>query len=599
MNIKQVVRCHCRGLLSAAFFVLMLLVWWLWLPEVTAFHEQNQMFLLTPDYFVEHLLLPGSPADYVSESLVQFGFIVFWGAALTALQLTLIHRVAWLAMRQCGVGGAWYAASFVPSLLIAAQLTDADTLPTCMLASLCAMSLAWLRLALRGKRLVWVADALLVPLAYWLLGPVSVVVVAAAVACAVLPSLRGAAHKTRPLVSCFVAVAAWLGTFWLTGSGLQYSWAHLAKGLFYYRQPDTLPVSMILLTALIALLPFIASAMARVSCRRVVVSVACLACIGSAMLLWWGTQRPLIEVLRYEYLMRMRHYADIIELSERRQPTSEVGVAATNLALSATGQLPDRMFRFTQFGTNGLLPVDNLDAHSAMAAADIFWYLGMPNQAQRHSFESQEAMPDYKRSARCYCRLAETNLVNGQYAVAARYLRLLQHTLFYRQWAGRRLHWALTDHRGVDTDEQYRRIRQMRPVTDYLSGMSETDLTLGQLYMHNRDNYAALEYLMAYELLERNAQRFMQYFPLVLQARPAHIPQSYEEALAAFTIKVPNHRLAALVSPGTRRQLRDFLSTGTNSAAPSAAGTYWNYLFSNNTQAAEDGKEGAASTKKQ
>ena len=44
-------------------------------------------------------------------------------------------------------------------------------------------------------------------------------------------------------------------------------------------------------------------------------------------------------------------------------------------------------------------------------------------------FEAMEAIPDYKKSGRAYMRLAETNLINGQYAVAAKYLRALQHYL--------------------------------------------------------------------------------------------------------------------------------------------------------------------------
>mgnify|MGYP000750805498 CR=1 FL=1 len=35
-------------------------------------------------------------------------------------------------------------------------------------------------------------------------------------------------------------------------------------------------------------------------------------------------------------------------------------------------------------------------------------------------FEAMEAIPDYKKSGRAYMRLAETNLINGQYAVAAK-----------------------------------------------------------------------------------------------------------------------------------------------------------------------------------
>ncbi len=102
MRIKHLLSDHYKSVISTLFFVAMLLLWGFWLPEVTAYHEQTQMFLFTPDYFTEHLPLPGALADYASEFLVQFSFFVLWGAAVTALLLTLMQRVVWAVMRQCG-----------------------------------------------------------------------------------------------------------------------------------------------------------------------------------------------------------------------------------------------------------------------------------------------------------------------------------------------------------------------------------------------------------------------------------------------------------------------------------------------------------------
>ena len=141
MRIKHLLSDHYKAVVSALFFVAMLLLWGFWLPEVTAYHEQTQMFLFTPDYFTEHLPLPGALAAYASEFLVQFSFFVLWGAAVTALLLTLMQRVVWAVMRQCGACGSWYAASLVLPALLAAQCTDPDTLPTFTLSLLAALSL--------------------------------------------------------------------------------------------------------------------------------------------------------------------------------------------------------------------------------------------------------------------------------------------------------------------------------------------------------------------------------------------------------------------------------------------------------------------------
>ncbi len=605
MRIKTLLSSHYAAFISTLFFVAMLLLWGFWLPEVTAYHEQTQMFLLTPDYFTSHLSLPGALADYFSEALVQFSFFVLWGAAVSAALLTLMQRVVWAVMRLCGVRGSWYAASIVLPALLAAQCTDPDTMPTFTLALLAALCLSWLRLRLRHSRWSWVVDVAVLPLFYWAAGPIVAVPLCAAVACAVLPPLRNGDSTSVPALKAAAALAATALTFWLTGNGLQYSWEHLLKGIFYYRQPDTLPLTMDMLMALAALLPMIAVAMARIHRRRTVAPAICLTLAACAALICCGTQRPIIEVIGYGYLVRMGHYADIIRKSQRTAPRSEVGVAATNLALSATGEMPDRMFQFRQLGTNGLIPDANLDANTTMMAGEIFLHLGMVNQAQRYFFESQEAVPGYKRSSQCYRRLAETNLVNADYGVAARYLRLLSHTLFYRSWAERRLAWAVANHRAVGSDPEYARLRSLRPVTDYLFGMSETDLTLGALYMHNKQNHAALEYLMAYELLAHNAQRFMQYFPLVLKAGPSYIPRSYQEGIAIFTMNDRANPLAACVDNTTKQQLGGFLDIYTKDKAaashydrPPYADTYWFYLFASKPQTDPDAAPGNATPDK-
>ena len=44
-------------------------------------------------------------------------------------------------------------------------------------------------------------------------------------------------------------------------------------------------------------------------------------------------------------------------------------------------------------------------------------------------------IPNYNKSARALQRLAETNLVTGQYEVALKYISILEETTFYRGWA--------------------------------------------------------------------------------------------------------------------------------------------------------------------
>ena len=60
-----------------------------------------------------------------------------------------------------------------------------------------------------------------------------------------------------------------------------------------------------------------------------------------------------------------------------------------------------------------------------MLTGEVYWQIGLVNTAQRFAFETMEAIPNYAKSCRAVKRLAETNLVNGEYAVARKYIPLL------------------------------------------------------------------------------------------------------------------------------------------------------------------------------
>ena len=126
-------------------------------------------------------------------------------------------------------------------------------------------------------------------------------------------------------------------------------------------------------------------------------------------------------------------------MAEERQPSTPQEVASVNLALSQTGQLCDRLFEFYQNGGEGLFPKFRRDMFSPVTTAEVFFRLGMINDAERYMFEAQEEIPNYRKSGRLTKRIVECEIANGNFAVAATYLRRLQNTLFYKPWATRML----------------------------------------------------------------------------------------------------------------------------------------------------------------
>ena len=85
--------------------------------------------------------------------------------------------------------------------------------------------------------------------------------------------------------------------------------------------------------------------------------------------------------------------------------------------------------------SDGLFLGFNKEFISPMMGNEIFYHLGLINASQEYAFESMEVMPDMEKSVRALKRLAETNLINGNYKVAEKYLKIVEKTLFHRQWA--------------------------------------------------------------------------------------------------------------------------------------------------------------------
>jgi len=221
-----------------------------------------------------------------------------------------------------------------------------------------------------------------------------------------------------------------------------------------------------------------------------------------------------------------------------------------------TNQLGERAFDFYQRGAEGLLPRFERNFATSQLTGEIYFHLGLINTAQRFAFEAMEAIPNYNKSARVVKRLAETNLINGQYQVARKYLRMLEKTVFYRPWAQRTMA-MLGDEDAINRHPLYGTLRQYRLQDDFLFSEQELDKICGQLFMHNHQNQMALQYLLMLPLMDRDIPRFMNYAEYV-QGRVQYNPRHSQEAIAFAFMQQRQQPLQGLVSPFILQQMNDF-----------------------------------------
>ena len=365
----------------------------------------------------------------------------------------------------------------------------------------------------------------------------------------------------------------------LSAHYLPFPMLRVVLGISYYRIPETMPYMLMAIPVVIWIMALFIKKLPQpkpwVACVQVLV-VAVLVLVPKA----FGFDARKYDLIEYDYLVRIGDWKGVIAKAEKRMPDLPMSVSATNLALGMTNQLGDRAFNFYQRGSEGLLPKFERNFATSQLTGEIYFNLGLVNTAQRFAFESMEAIPNYNKSARVVKRLAETNLINGQYEVARKYLQMLEKTIFYRPWAQRTMA-MLGDEKAIDAHPLYGKLRQYRLQEDFLFSDRELDKICGLLFMHNQQNQMAAQYLLMMPLLDRDIPRFMSYVKVV-QNRIGYNPQHCQEGIAFAFMQQRQQPPKGAVSPFVLQQMNDFAQT--YSMDKSAAGlnrfrnTAWYYL---------------------
>ena len=473
-----------RYLISSLFGVAVLLFFALAYPHHLHYQEQFQLFLFDSNYVWDIVRHPGGVADLLGRFCTQFFLYAWVGAAIIAILLSLVqllvHRLVKgqrslqrHTLKERKVIGHWlYGLTFAPSFLLWLYLLDENALMSGVWAVLLTLLVfcAIIKFS-SGNKFLTLNSSLFtlfaIPLLYFLVGPV----------CLPIPidSLWLGVHYYR-----YPTVFPWL----LWGAALSIWVIFGLYLLIRRRQVHSSPLVSYLSFAIVA------------------------AIMGSFV--WKNANFKAERVMQYDFMARHQQWNRILQTISTEKPNNQIGVTVQNLALAMNGMLLEQMANFNQNGIVGLLPDVKEDAASPLPTAEAFYQLGMINVAQRTVFEAQEAILDFQKSGRCYQRLAQTNLINGQYEVARKYLSALQKTLFYRDWANETLP-LLGNEEAIARHPEYGRLRQWAYKDEFYFSDHVTPEMLESLYFGNTDNRLAYQYLLAYYVLTGDRERYNQF----------------------------------------------------------------------------------------
>ena len=474
----KIIRAIATLILGATVFA-----FWMWLyPQGLNYQEQNQLFLFTWDYLGSRLALPGGLADYLSEFLVQFFYVRWVGALILALLAMALQLAVW---RASGAKDGFYALSFLPPLLMLVYQGNMEVLLSFPVALLLAVLLTPL-FGKAGWHRLW-----LIPLGWWLVGPVIAVPTIVSV-------LRG--RKAGDWVMLVWLLITAFAEYRLLAS--QFPMRDAFFGLNYYRLVESLPVLQVVIPV-VTLLCVLACPL------KLNPSYAWAVELGALVLFAVGTgigvrltyNKDAWELLAYDDLIRHEHYSEVIKRAEKYQPRNAVSACSVNFCLFMERQLDKRMMEFYQCGPEGLVQPSIRDNLSDITSAELLWMMGMPNITLQYSFDLQESIQNARKSGRFMSRIADCNIVNGWYPRAKKYLDILSKSLFYRRWAKEKLA-LLEDEAKVAADPVYSYVRSVRFKDDFIASYDGFDLMIALLYNQNNNNFMAAEYYSAWQRLK-------------------------------------------------------------------------------------------------
>jgi hypothetical protein len=541
---------------SLLFGVAVFLFWWLACPALLSFQEQYQLFLMDGDYLWQLLSVPDGFARCVGEYLTQYYINHALGALVLAIIFVIIHRLVWRLMAAVSdTASGHYALSFIPVLSLWLMLGDESVLLTFAIALILALATMWVY-EVAGKRLRVYLIILLIPLLYWLAGPV-VLMFAAWVT---IRQFQTMDSKWTGLLIGVLAIIYALACILVSSWLVPYPLFRLFYGIDYYRFVEVYYWMFLFTMVLSVVIPAVMFWVPMLRRGRVTGCVEAVVLLAAFLLLrpsFYDSRKA--EVMEYDYLVRCQNWGAILAKADKKTPDLPMTVCATNLALGMSGQLGERLFDYYQNGIQGLVPPFERNFASILLTGEVYWQLGLVNNAQQFAFEAMEAIPNYAKSCRAVKRLAETNLVNGEYAVARKYMQMLQKTLAYHQWAERTLP-LLGNEKAINEHPVYGRMRQIRLKDDFLFSERELDKIFGQLVMHNQRNGLALQYLLAAPLLNRDVNTFMNYMIYVDGLHLGYRPRSCQEAVVFAYAQRKQRPPQGYVSDMVLRQFGEYVN---------------------------------------
>ena len=211
---------------------------------------------------------------------------------------------------------------------------------------------------------------------------------------------------------------------------------------------------------------------------------------------------------------------------------------------------------------------------------ELYWILGDMTFCERAAILANVCSPE-NRNIRMMKRLAEINLVKGDYDAARKYMRILQKTFVWSRWANRAFDAIGKKASSYDKAllQQYIDKRPYLNTRDTLRLNDNCHTIMSELMESNPNNYIAINYMLCSDLLLKDMETFKHdYDAYYLKQQNIAYETLYQEALAIYL--AGTQASPAEWAKYIKRQdvLQRFKQYNEQRGNPAFKDTYWYYF---------------------
>lgn len=211
-----------------------------------------------------------------------------------------------------------------------------------------------------------------------------------------------------------------------------------------------------------------------------------------------------------------------------------------NIALMNLGRAGNEMFHYNNMGRMPIVR-DSLSVHLVQTAAPlIYLHHGKTNFAYRWCIENSV---EYDNNFNEMKVMALASIANEEYDVARKYLTVLQHSMYYREWAEHFLPLVC----GEKDLKEYPELANIIDLRSHMGSVLDGDNGLCEMYLikyfsntQNVDSKYLAEMTLMYAIIQKDIQLFWPHFFIYAnQHKDEDMPIHYQEAAYLYGVLEP------------------------------------------------------------